>query len=172
MIVYSDIKRQFVNDVKDNSIADKILDAIKMRGLNAGHEKEYSSWQNSMQFMRNIVDDSEIDDEVRICIEYNIPLTSKRVDFIIAGADSTGKENIVIVELKQWQKAEVVADDMHYCVRTFVANSDRIVCHPSYQAYSYSCFLKNYSQSLEKPCARDPRSPVPLTLAVQNSLTL
>ena len=159
MIVYNDIKRQFVNDVKDNSIADKILDAIKMRGLNAGHEKEYSSWQNSMQFMRNIVDDSEIDDEVRICIEYNIPLTSKRVDFIIAGADIAGNENIVIVELKQWQKAEVVADDMHYCVKTFIANTDRIVCHPSYQAYSYSCFLKNYSQSLTDesinlvPCA-------------------
>ena len=159
MIVYNDIKRQFVNDVKDNSIADKILDAIKMRGLNAGHEKEYSSWQNSMQFMRNIVDDSEIDDEVRICIEYNIPLTSKRVDFIIAGADKSGKDNIIIVELKQWQKAEVVADDMHYCVRTYVANSDRIVCHPSYQAYSYSCFLRNYSQSLTDdninliPCA-------------------
>ena len=159
MIVYNDIKRQFVNDVKDNSIADKILEAIKMRGLNAGHEKEYSSWQNSMQFMRNIVDDSEIDDEVRICIEYNIPLTSKRVDFIIAGADKSGKDNIIIVELKQWQKAEVVADDMHYCVRTYVANSDRIVCHPSYQAYSYSCFLRNYSQSLTDdninliPCA-------------------
>ena len=159
MIVYNDIKRQFVNDVKDNSIADKILDAIKMRGLNAGHEKEYSSWQNSMQFMRNIVDDSEIDDEVRICIEYNIPLTSKRVDFIIAGADKAGNENIVIVELKQWQKAEVVADDMHYCVKTFIANTDRIICHPSYQAYSYSCFLKNYSQSLTDesinlvPCA-------------------
>ena len=55
MIVYNDIKRQFVNDVKDNSIADKILDAIRMRGLNAGHEKEYSSWQNSMQFMLNIL---------------------------------------------------------------------------------------------------------------------
>ena len=108
MIVYNDIKRQFVNDVKDNSIADKILDAIKERGLNAGHDREYSSWQNSMQFMRNIVDDSEIDDEVRICIEYNIPLTSKRVDFIIAGADKAGKDNIVIVELKQWQKAEIV----------------------------------------------------------------
>ena len=25
---------------------------------------------------------------------------------------------------------------------------------------------------VEKPCVRDPRSPVPLTLAVQNSLTL
>ena len=30
--------------------------------------------------------------------------------------------------------------------------------------------LRKYE--LEKPCARDPRSPVPLTLAVQNSLTL
>lgn len=159
MIVYNDIKRQFVNDVTDNSIADKILDAIKLKGLNAGNEKEYSSWKNSMQFMRDIVDDSEIDDEVRICIEYNIPLTSKRVDFIIAGADNTGQDNIIIVELKQWKKAEVVDDDMHYCVRTYVANSDRIVCHPSYQAYSYSCFLKNYSQSLSDeeinlvPCA-------------------
>ena len=148
MIVYNDIKRQFVNDVKDNSIADKILDAIKMRGLNAGHEKEYASWQNSMHFMRDIVDNSEIDDEVRICIEYNIPLTSKRVDFIIAGADTDGKDNIVIVELKQWQKAEVVSDDMHYCVKTYVANSNRIVCHPSYQAYSYSCFLRNKSHSM------------------------
>ena len=40
MIVYNDIKRQFVNDVTDNSIADKILDAIKLKGLNAGNEKE------------------------------------------------------------------------------------------------------------------------------------
>lgn len=159
MIVYNGIKRQFIDDVKNNSIADKILDAIRSKGLNAGHEKEYSSWQNSMQFMRNIVDDSDIDDEIQICIEYNIPLTSKRVDFIIAGADQNQNENIIIVELKQWQKAEVVDDNMHYCVKTFVANTDRIVCHPSYQAYSYSCFLKNYSQSITDetinlvPCA-------------------
>ena len=45
MIVYNDIKRQFVNDVMDNSIADKILDAIRERGLNAGHDREYSSWK-------------------------------------------------------------------------------------------------------------------------------
>ena len=33
--------------------------------------------------------------------------------------------------------------------------------------------VENSAQmKLEKPCARDPRSPVPLTLAVQNSLTL
>lgn len=159
MIVYEDSKRGFVEDVKSNCIADRIADKIREHGINAGQEREYVSWQNSLQFMRNIVDDNEIDDDVKIAIEYSIPLTSKRVDFIISGADSDDHDNVVIVELKQWQKAEVVDDDMHYCVKTFVGGNDRIVCHPSYQAYSYSCFIRNYSQTvLDKginlvPCA-------------------
>lgn len=159
MIVYEDSKKGFVEDVKSNCIADRIADKIREHGINAGQEREYVSWQNSLQFMRNIVDDNEIDDDVKIAIEYSIPLTSKRVDFIISGADSDNYDNVVIVELKQWQKAEVVDDDMHYCVKTFVGGNDRIVCHPSYQAYSYSCFIRNYSQTvLDKginlvPCA-------------------
>ena len=148
MIVYEDSKRCFVEDIKSNCIADKITAKIRERGINAGHEREYISWQNSLQFMRNIVDDNDIDYEVRIAIEYNIPLTSKRVDFIICGADANNNDNVVVVELKQWQKAEVVADDMHYCVKTFVGGNNRIVCHPSYQAYSYACFIRNYSQTV------------------------
>ena len=159
MIVYSANKRLFVQDVKSNVIATKIFDLIREKGLNAGQEREFAAWHNSMKFMRDIVDDSEIDDEVQIAIEYNIPQTSKRVDFIIIGADATDKDNIVIVELKQWSKAEVVDDDMHFSVRTYVANDKRIVCHPSYQAYSYSRFLSNYSQAIHErnihlvPCA-------------------
>ena len=159
MIVYNDNKRQFVEDVRSGDIAGKILALVRARGLNAGQEREFDSWHNSMQFMRNIVDDREIDDEVQIAIEYNIPQTSKRVDFIIIGGDAQDRDNIVIVELKQWGKAEVVDDQMHYSVRTYVANDNRIVCHPSYQAYSYSRFLSNYSQYIQEqevglhPCA-------------------
>ena len=159
MIVYNGTKRVFVEDVRNNVIADKILSLVRERGLSAGQEREFASWQNSMQFMRNIVDDNDIADDVQIAIEYNIPQTSKRVDFIIMGADSTGKDNIVIVELKQWTKAEVVDDDMHFSVRTYVASDNRIVCHPSYQAYSYSRFLVNYSEVIQAggirlvPCA-------------------
>lgn len=159
MIVYSANKGLFVQDVRTNVIATKILNLIREKGFNAGQEREFAAWQNSMQFMRNIVDDADIDDEVQIAIEYNIPQTSKRVDFIIIGANETGKDNIVIVELKQWTKAEVVDDDMHFSVRTYVANDNRIVCHPSYQAYSYSRFIGNYSQFVQNndirlvPCA-------------------
>ena len=159
MIVYSANKYLFVQDVRTGVIATKILDLLRKKGLSGGQEREFESWHNSMKFMRDIVDDSEIDNDVQIAIEYNIPQTSKRVDFIIIGADSKDKENIVIVELKQWSRAEVVDDDMHFSVRTYVANDKRIVCHPSYQAYSYSRFLNNYSQSIHErnihliPCA-------------------
>ena len=87
MIVYNANKGQFVQDVKTNVIATKILDIIREKGLCAGHDREFAAWQNSMQFMRNIVDDRDIDDDVQIAIEYNIPQTSKRVDFIIIGAN-------------------------------------------------------------------------------------
>lgn len=159
MIVYNANKRLFVQDVRTGVIATKILNLIKEKGLCAGNEREFASWQNSMQFMRNVIDDNEIDDDVQVAIEYNIPQTSKRVDFIIIGSDAKEKDNIVIVELKQWTKAEVVDDDMHFSVRTYVANDKRIVCHPSYQAYSYSRFLANYSESIHErninlvPCA-------------------
>ncbi len=159
MIVYNANKRMFVQDVRSGSIATKILDLVKEKGLYAGQDREFASWQNSMNFMRNIVDDADIDDEVQIAIEYNIPLTSKRVDFIIIGADAMARENIVIVELKQWSQAEKVDDEMHFSVRTYVAGSRKIVCHPSYQAYSYSRFLINYSQAIYErnihlvPCA-------------------
>ena len=159
MIVYNGTKSMFVDDVRHGVIETKILDLILSRGLLGGQEREVESWHNSMQFMRNIVDDPEIADDVQVAIEYNIPQTSKRVDFIIIGADQGGRDSIVIVELKQWSKAEKVDDEMHYSVRTYVANDNRIVCHPSYQAYSYSRFLINYSQEIQDkhislvPCA-------------------
>ena len=144
MIVYSANKGQFVQDVRTSVIATKILDLIREKGLNAGQDREFSAWHNSMKFMRDIVDDPEIDDGVHIAIEYNIPQTSKRVDFIIIGTNEKGNDCIVIVELKQWTKAEVVDDDMHFCV---------------YQAYSYSRFISNYSHLVNEnhihlvPCA-------------------
>ena len=159
MLVYNNTKAQFVSDVLDNSIADKIMAQIRNKGLNAGSPNEFRAWENSMIYMNNIVNDCQIDDDVQIAIEYNIPLTSKRVDFIISGSDRNGKDNIVIVELKQWETAEVVDDEMKHSVRTFTGGAERIVSHPSYQAYSYSRVLANYSEEVASsdialvPCA-------------------
>lgn len=159
MLIYNDTKTNFISDVDNRIIADVILNKIREKGLLAGQDGEIRAWENSMKAMRDVIADDEISGDVQVAIEYNIPQTSKRVDFILCGSDDNGRDNILIVELKQWESARKVSDDMHYCVRTFVGGSDKIVAHPSYQAYSYSVFLSNYSADMEEkkiglqPCA-------------------
>ena len=159
MIVYSGTKAQFNNDVNLNLISDKILEKLREKHLSGGQEAEYQSWQNSLHFMRSAIDDPEIPNDVEVAIEYQIPRTSKRVDFIIAGADAAKTSNVVVVELKQWSKAEKVDDIMRHSVRAYTCGANRIVNHPSYQAYAYATFIKNSSEQVQdesigiKPCA-------------------
>ena len=159
MIVYSATKAQFNNDVNLNRISDKILEKLREKHLSGGQESEYQSWQNSLHFMRSAIDDPDIPNDVEVAIEYQIPRTSKRVDFMIAGADAANTNNVVVVELKQWSKAEKVDDIMRHSVRAYTGGANRIVNHPSYQAYAYATFIKNSSEQVQderigiKPCA-------------------
>lgn len=159
MIIYNATKEQFNNDVILNQISDKILNKMKENNISGGENSEYLSWQNSLVFMRNVLDDKDIPNDAGIAIEYQIPRTSKRVDFIITGSDEKDINNVVIIELKQWTKAEKVADEMLHSVKAFTGGNNRIVSHPSYQAYSYSMFIKNSSEQVQDhdikiiPCA-------------------
>ncbi len=146
MIIYRATKQQFNNDVIMNQISDKILAQLRLKKVSGGEFAEYRSCQNSLIFMRNVIDDNEIPDESTVAIEYQIPQTSKRFDFIIAGADNNNHNNVVVIELKQWEKAEIVAYEMQHGVRAFTGGANRIVSHPSYQAYSYSGFIRNSSE--------------------------
>lgn len=159
MIIYSNTKSDFANDVILNQISDKILQRFKDNNISGGMDAEYRSWQNSLNFMKNVLDDKDIPDDVEVAIEYQIPRTSKRVDFLISGANGSSQDTVIVIELKQWEKAEKIDDEMQYCVRSFTGGANRIVPHPSYQAYSYSVFIKNSSEQVQDdniaiiPCA-------------------
>ena len=159
MIVYSATINEFNNDVIMNSISDKILNKLLENNIHGGQDAEYRAWQNSLNFMKNVLDDSELDKDIRVAIEYQIPRTSKRVDFIIAGADKDNKNNVIIVELKQWEKVEKIDDEMLHSVKAFTGGANRMVSHPSYQAYSYAVFIRNSSEQVQDedinivPCA-------------------
>ena len=159
MIVYSATKAEFNNDVIMNTISDKVLSKLLEANINGGQDAEYRAWQNSLNFMKNVLDDNEFDDDIRVAIEYQIPRTSKRVDFIIAGADSNDNNSVIIVELKQWEKVEKIDDEMLHSVKAFTGGANRMVSHPSYQAYSYAVFIRNSSEQVQDeniniiPCA-------------------
>jgi len=157
MIVYQDTKKQFINDVDLNLIVDKIYREYIPR---FGHttESQLRAWQNSMQYMRGVLNTEDIPADAGVAIEYNIQPTSKRIDFLLSGKDDSGNMSAIIVELKQWDSCEAVREE-DGVVETYVGGSNRKVAHPSYQAMSYAHLIKDYNEAAQEgpvylfPCA-------------------
>lgn len=158
MIIYETTKELFVKDVIDNKIANRIEHLYKLRTGNNVNPKEKVAWRNSMQYMNNILNDSSVPNNSGIAIEFKIPYTSKRVDFIITGKDNNRKNTAIIIELKQWAKVEIV-DGQDGIVKTIIGGSLKEVAHPSYQAWSYAACIEDFNENIQSgnvklyPCA-------------------
>ena len=157
MIIYHNTKDSFINDVRNGIIADKLEDEFKKHDISHNNRAEHRAWVNSLHFMKDVLDDKEIDGDCELAIEYKIPLTSKRVDFLIAGKDENNQTNIVVIELKQREDAEQT--ELKDTVYTYVGQKMRYVTHPSYQAYSYAKTIQNFNETVNnydvslEPCA-------------------
>lgn len=158
MIVYDGQKKDFLQSVENDTIALEINQNILSKMGRHTAMNEFQAWDNSMEYMYKVMNDPEIPLDAGVAIEYNIPQTAKRVDFIISGYDECGKPSVVIVELKQWSKLEKV-DNTETLVETYTGNAIRKVVHPSYQAWSYAQLISDYNTSVQDsnvqllPCA-------------------
>ena len=83
MIIYENTKKGFFNDIKDGLIVKAISNSFAMRNINHNNPSEVKAWENSLRYVRDALDDDLIEDDVKLAIEYQIPFTSKRVDFLI-----------------------------------------------------------------------------------------
>ena len=110
-----------------------------------------------MQFMNNALVIADIPAKAQVAIEYRVPLTAKRVDFILTGQDVDDRDTAVIVELKQWSDVEMTDKDA--VVRTWIGGAVRDQAHPSYQAWTYAALINDYNSSVQDgdiqlaPCA-------------------
>lgn len=158
MIVYSGLKKDFLTAVEQDSIAAEIEENIYNKMHRKSAQSEFRSWENSLEYMYKVMNDADIPQNAGIAIEYNIPQTSKRVDFIVSGYDEKQDPNVVIIELKQWDKVDTV-DGQDAIVETFTGGAVRKVVHPSYQAWSYAAMIYDYNQNVQMgnivlhPCA-------------------
>src|SRR5690606_18932277 len=66
---------------------------------------------------------------------------------IITGKDEYNRNNVVIIELKQWEEARKTSREG--LVTTYLAGTLRAVAHPSYQAYSYAKTIENYNEYVQ-----------------------
>lgn len=157
MIVYEATKEEFLKDVFDDELVNNIVSNYNSK-IGRINEREVRSWDNSMQYMYRVLSDSEIPKDAGVAIEFKIPHTSKRVDFLISGSDQDAKQSIVIVELKQWETVEKI-EGKEAIVKTVINRGVRETTHPSYQAWSYAALIKDYNENAQKeeiqlyPCA-------------------
>src|SRR3989338_9388498 len=157
MIVYQSTKEVFLKDVSGGCIEDIIRESVKQKlNKNVGNN-EYISWKNSLGSMYHVIDNELIPKDSGIAIEYSIPRTKNRIDFIITGQDDNNNDKVIIIELKQWTDIQLTEKDA--VVLTLFQQGLSEELHPSYQAWSYSSLLLGFNATVYneniglEPCA-------------------
>ena len=107
MLVYQSTKSRFLGDVETRGIEYDIAKAYLAKTGRYAPEAELRAWRHSLEAMSKVLDREDIASNAGIAVEFGIPQTSKRIDFLISGIGADGSRNVVIVELKQWSTSKV-----------------------------------------------------------------
>lgn len=140
MQLYSGNSQHFIEQTTRNAIAGtlqaKFFEAYRYQPS----KQEVMSWQNSLFQMAVALQGAGLIDH-GVTLEYQLPLSAKRLDFMITGHDGAGNPHAVVVELKQW--GDVGPSDTDDCVSTWLAGMERDVLHPSCQVGQYEQYLRD-----------------------------
>lgn len=139
MRLYAAGSQDFVQDANQNRIAEKLKTSFMDQFRYMPPDSEVRSWQNSLRVMAGVLQDAGLRDN-GVIIEYRLPLTSKRLDFMITGQDQGGADSAVIVELKQWDRTKATEGER---LLTFVGGAERPMLHPSVQVGQYCSYLND-----------------------------
>jgi DUF2075 family protein len=137
MRLFAGTSQQFIQDTIQNQIAEKLKLAFFNYFRYNPSPSEMNSWRNSLRAISQVFQYANLVDH-GIILEYQLPLTSKRLDCLICGRDTTAKDNAVIIELKQWDKCEEANGENE--VLTWVGGK-REMLHPSVQVGRYKMYL-------------------------------
>jgi uncharacterized protein len=129
---------EFIRDTVRNQIADKLSEAFFSYYRYRPSPGEVGSWRNSLRAMALTLTASKLEDH-GVLLEYQLPLSSKRLDCMVCGRDPAKTDQAVIVELKQWEACTV--NDVDNVVVTWVGGRQREVPHPSVQVGQYQQYL-------------------------------
>ena len=149
MILYSSNITNFIDDVYNNKIIQILMNSKKNELYKGTTNSEKLSWENSLKYMADVLIMSNIPKDCSVALEYNLPMTSSRIDFMLFGYDSNHTKRALIFELKQWSKVNRIHDS-EILIETFVGNGLKKVVHPSYQAWSYMTLLADFNKCIQE----------------------
>ncbi len=107
---------------------------------------EARSWERSIPVLAHDLVEAGLGN-VEVLLEHRLPLSSRRVDAILAGAHpATGAPSYVVVELKQWSDASLYEDDP--ALVTVNAYGHRPLLHPLDQVSGYCDYIVDFLPAL------------------------
>jgi uncharacterized protein len=140
MQLYAGTSKDFISEATRNGIASKLQAAFQSAYHYKPAVQEVQSWQNSLFRMAIALQEGKFLDH-GVLLEYQLPLSSRRLDCMVTGENAGGQAYSVIVELKQW--SDVEESNAEECVTTWVAGSKKDILHPSRQVGQYEEYLRD-----------------------------
>lgn len=140
MRLYSGMSPDFIRDTTRNQIADRLREAFFTYYRYNPSPGEVNSWRNSLRAMKDVLEIASLHDH-GVLLEYQLPLSSKRIDCMLCGRDDDDGEQAVVVELKQWDRCQPAEPDK--LVRSWVGGREREILHPSVQVGQYRQYLED-----------------------------
>jgi hypothetical protein len=126
------------------TLAERISEQLRMSGHGVG-PAERRSWERSLPILAQDLVDAGLD-QVEILVEYRLPLTSMRVDAVLAGVHPrTREDSFVVIELKQWGAATLFEESPRLVVVDHV-RQPRL--HPGLQVAGYCEYLVDFLGTL------------------------
>jgi len=138
MRLYAGMSREFIDHAVHNRIAALLRDAFQRVYRYRPSPSEENSWRNSLRAVSQVFEHGHLLDH-GVILEYQLPLTSLRLDCLISGRNHDGRDEAVIIELKQWSGCETATEPN--LVRTVIGQAKRDVLHPSAQVGQYRHYL-------------------------------
>ena len=140
MELWSGPSERFVNDTTHNKIASLLSDAFFRHFHYKPSDGEVNAWRNSLRATSLVFCAANLDDH-GVLLEYQLPLSSLRLDCMVCGTDASGADQAIILELKQWDHCrEGIGENL---VTTWVGGAERDVLHPSAQVFQYQQYLED-----------------------------
>ncbi len=149
MRLYEGSLEEFKEDVLTNKIADKIVETFQEYYRKRATPSEKNAWNNSLNFMKNAIDYSKLEGN-KIVVEYELPYTQRRIDVLLFGKDNENKDNIVLIELKQWSNENVHDCETEGNVIVDFGRFTKEHAHPSLQVEGYHYDLQDFMKIFEE----------------------
>lgn len=147
MRLYEGPTSVFIDDVMQNQIAEKLSSSFENYYGHKANVGEINSWNNSLRFLKDLIQGNNLL-ENNVVLEYELPYSTRRIDCILFGIGTDDKENVVLIELKQW--SDVDDSEIEDNIRTFVGGAKRLEPHPSIQVRGYHFMLKDFMEIFDK----------------------